>query len=93
MHIVEERPGRLEGLPYFEVKFCTFITNTSDSNAFKMIWRRFEKIVTSSYLKKNLFSQERAYHAAVVVDGKEDIIIFGGGGRSTWKTGEIVKSK
>jgi len=36
-------------------------------------------------------SQGRYLHAAVVVDGKEDIIILGGGGSSS-KTGEIVKS-
>jgi len=36
-------------------------------------------------------SQERYYHAAVVVDGEEDIIVLGGKSRG-WKTGEIVKS-
>ena len=38
-----------------------------------------------------LFSQERSEHAAVVVDGKEDIIILGGGPSS--RTGEIVKGE
>ena len=33
---------------------------------------------------------ERAYHAAVVIDGEEDIIVVGGTSRST---GEMVKSK
>jgi len=36
-------------------------------------------------------SQERYYHAAVVVDGEDDIIVLGGKS-SGWKTGEIVKS-
>ena len=37
VHIVEERPGGLGGLPYFEVKLCALITNTPDNNAFKKI--------------------------------------------------------
>merc|ERR1719474_1797256 len=36
-------------------------------------------------------SQERYYHAAVVMNGEEDIIVLGGKSRG-WKTGEIVKS-
>ena len=55
---------------------------------------KFKTIITSSSLKNIfLFSQERSYHAAVVVDGKEDIIILGGSSRSSWTTGEIVKSE
>ena len=41
---------------------------------------------------------ERAYHAAVVIDGEEDIILVGGGcwrstGQMAETTGEMVKSK
>jgi len=36
--------------------------------------------------------QERYYHAAVVVDGEEDIIILGGVDSGSSKTGEILKS-
>jgi len=37
-------------------------------------------------------SQERHSHAAVVVDGGEEIIVLGGSGSGSRKTGEIVKS-
>ena len=40
-----------------------------------------------------LFSEERCYHAAVVVDGKDQIILLGGVGSSSQTTGEIVKSE
>ena len=40
-----------------------------------------------------IFSQERYEHAAVVVDGKDQIILLGGVGSSSQTTGEIVKSE
>jgi len=37
-------------------------------------------------------NEERCYHAAVVVDGEDQIILLGGVGSSSQTTGEIVKS-
>ena len=39
-----------------------------------------------------LFSQERYFHAAVVVDGEDQIILLGGAGNSM-ANGEIVNSE
>ena len=59
VHIVEERPGGLGGLPYFEVKLCALNTNTPDNNAFKKIlwsWKQlYDIIIAQKALGKNFY--------------------------------------
>ena len=55
VHIVEERPGRLGGLLYFEVRLCAFITNTPDNNAFKMILWSSKQIYNIIIAQKTYF--------------------------------------
>ena len=59
VHIVEERTGRLGGLPYFEVKLLAFITNTSDNDASKKIFWSSEQLLYHLSSKTSFFSAKR----------------------------------
>ena len=91
VHIVEERKGRLGGLPYFEVKLCAFIKNTLDNNAFKLMFWSFEQLLYHLSSKKHLSFQPREVLSRS--GGRWSIIVLGGDDFSSRKTGEIVKSE
>ena len=79
VHIVEERPGRLGGLPYFEVKLCASITNTSDNDALKMILWSSKQLLDHLSSKKHLSFQPREVSSRSSGGGQQ-----GGHNHSWW---------